>query len=111
MSIPKKSRPEQIDFSKDKLVFIQSDMDKSNFGICTDGKTVCMFDFADVGRLPDSFLGYTMAGPEDSFIGKVARHLRLSSIHNRSSMARASAILWASSDPTLGMSAISIRDF
>ena len=63
-----------------------------------------MFDFRDVGVLPEPFASYTL-GNLDPFINSVAKHLDWIDDRNRYSMARAGAVLKTSSDSTLGKSA------
>ena len=88
-------------FLDDPLIFTQSDMDSSNFALDGD-KRICMFDFQEVGILPESFASYTLGGNSDPFISSVARYLGWIKYHNIESMARASAVLKVSADPTLG---------
>ncbi|KIL62728.1 hypothetical protein M378DRAFT_165392, partial [Amanita muscaria Koide BX008] len=45
--IPVRVKPTKMDFSNDKLVFTQSDMDKSNFSIDNNGN-MCILNFEDV---------------------------------------------------------------
>jgi hypothetical protein len=91
-------------FLNDRLIFTQSDMDSSNFAL-DEHKRVCMFDFRDVGVLPESFASYTLGNSSDPFISSVAEHLEWVDNRNRNSMTRAGAVLKTSSDATLGTSA------
>lgn len=86
----------------DPLIFTQSDMHVSNFGVDECGDTV-LLDFGQIGRLPLSFAKYTIEwGKGDGFIGRVADLLRLPDNPNVKSMARVSSCLWMVSDPGLG---------
>lgn len=93
-----------MDFLNDRLIFTQSDMDSSNFAL-DEHKRVCIFNFRDVGVLPESFASYTLGSSLDPFISRVAEHLEWVDNCNRNSMARAGAVLKTSSDATLGTSA------
>ena len=76
-------------------------MDESNFSIDTEDN-ICIFDFEDVGILPESFASYTLSS--NKFAKKVAEYLDWPTSPNLHSMARAGAILMMSSDSTLGTS-------
>jgi len=95
-------RPADMNFLNDQLIFTQSDMDESNFAL-DEHQRVCMFDFRDVGVLPESFASYTLGGSANPFIKSVAMHLDWVNDRNRGSMARAGAILQTSSNATLGL--------
>jgi len=90
-----------VSFSQERLVFTQSDMDESNFGVDTEGRT-CLFDFAEVGLLPESFASYTMS-IRDPFTVAVAQHLGWPTSSNISTMGKISSFLWIYYDPTLGL--------
>jgi hypothetical protein len=92
-----------MSFSNDKLVFTQSDMDKSNFAIDKSGK-VCIFDFEDVTVLTESFASYTINSGNTPFVEKVAEYLQWPPSPNERSMARAGGILIMIADTTLGTS-------
>lgn len=92
-----------MNFLDDRLIFTQSDMDESNFALDEHGR-VCMFDFRDVGVLPESFASYTLGDSTNPFITSVAKHLDWVNNRNRGSMARAGAILQTLGDATLGSS-------
>ncbi|KAM6503340.1 hypothetical protein JOM56_000283 [Amanita muscaria] len=101
--IPPRARPTKMDFSNDKLVFTQSDMDKSNFFIDNNGN-LCILDFEDVVILPESFASYTMYTSSIPFVKNVARYLGWPPCSNLGSMARVRTILWMLADTTLGTS-------
>ena len=101
LGIHPRSRPAEMDFLNDRLIFTQSDMDRSNFALDKDNR-ICMFDFAEVGVLPESFASYTLGCSSDPFIKSVAGYLGWIDRRNRYSMARARAALWTSSVPTHG---------
>ncbi|KAH7886430.1 hypothetical protein F5I97DRAFT_1928283 [Phlebopus sp. FC_14] len=85
----------------DPLIFTQSDMHVSNFGVDKCGNTV-LLDFGQIGRLPLSFAKYTLESDEDdSFIARVANLLRWPDNSNMDSMARVSSCLWMTSNPKL----------
>ena len=88
-----------VEIGGDRLMFTQSDMDPSNFGIDQHGKTVLM-DFGRVGLLPETFVAYTTAGKR---LAPIASALGLSD-SSMYSMARISAVLWMTASPTLGAS-------
>jgi len=92
-----------MNFLDDRLIFTQSDMDESNFAL-DEHQRVCMFDFRDVGVLPESFASYTLGDSANPFIKSVAMHLDWVNDRNRASMARAGAILQTLGDATLGSS-------
>ncbi|EKM74489.1 hypothetical protein AGABI1DRAFT_116827 [Agaricus bisporus var. burnettii JB137-S8] len=89
-----------IRISHERLVFTQSDMDESNFGVDDQGRT-CLFDFTTVGLLPESFASYTMA-LRMPFTEAVARCLDWSPTPNLQSMSRIARVL-AMSSGTLGL--------
>jgi hypothetical protein len=92
-----------MNFLGDRLIFTQSDMDESNFAL-DEHKRVCMFDFRDVGVLPESFASYTLGDSANPFIKSVAMHLDWVNDRNRGSMARAGSILQTLGDATFGSS-------
>ncbi len=92
-----------IHIRHEALVFTQSDMDMSNFGVDKNGKT-CLFDFGAVGLLPLSFAVYTLSGSKGTFVSKVAEYLDLPPSPNQHSMARIRGLLWMAANPKLGTS-------
>ncbi|KAF8887909.1 hypothetical protein CPB85DRAFT_1566587 [Mucidula mucida] len=74
-----------VSLSGERLMFMQADMDSSNFGVDEHGNTVLM-DFQDVGVLPESFVAYTLS--EDMITA-----LGLSIL----------PCLWMVGDPSLGL--------
>jgi len=78
-------------------------MDESNFFIDTEGN-MCILDFEDVGRLPESFASYTMTSEGKPFVVEVAKYLDWPTSPNIHSMAIISAILKTLGDATLGAS-------
>ena len=86
----------------DPLIFTQSDMHVSNFGVDMSGNTV-LLDFSDIGRLPLSFAKYNLQSRnKDSFIARVANILCWLDNSNISPMGSASSCLWMTADPRLG---------
>lgn len=90
-----------MDFTKDKLVFVQSHVHARNFIIDKHNK-ICILDFEAVGLLPESFASYTMHRGNSDFVKKVAQYLNWPYSPNEHSMARALQTLWTIADPTLG---------
>ena len=84
-------------------MFTQSDMDESNFIIDMEGN-MCILDFEDVGRLPESFASYTMSSGGNPFAVEVAKYLDWPTSPNLHSMARIRAMLQTLADATLGTS-------
>jgi hypothetical protein len=91
-----------VSISGERLIFTQSDMDTSNFGVDEDGNTV-LLDFGQIGLLPESFVMYIMCSGT-SFTASVAKSLGWSGSFNLTSMAVSSGCLWKTSDTTLGAS-------
>jgi hypothetical protein len=96
-----KNKLSPVTIRKDRLMFTQSDMDPSNFGVDEQDQTVVM-DFAEIGLLPETFVAYTMS-THDSSLDPIARSLGFSNGSN-ASMARIRWYLWLVSDPKLGTS-------
>src|SRR5258708_29557362 len=85
--IPRRFRPAaHAIISHERLVFTQSDMHVSNFGVDDKGMT-CLFDFGEVGLLPESFASYTMSLTAP-FTVDVARYLAWPSCSNLNSMSK-----------------------
>jgi hypothetical protein len=95
----KGTRPEDISFSNEKLVFTQSDMDESNFFLDTEEK-MCLIDFNGVALLPESFANFNVSR-KVPFVEKVADCLNWST-HNVKSMSKAREFLLMKGDITLG---------
>jgi len=79
----------------DRLMFTQSDMHPSNFGVDQHGKTVLM-DFAEIGVLPETFVAHTMFS--EKRLAPVAIALSLADSSDVS-MAALSSLLWMVSSP------------
>ena len=94
--------PVPVSISHERLVFTQSDMDASNFGIDEEGRT-CLFDFTEVGLLPESFATYTMS-LHDPFTVAAAQHLNWPPCPNLDTMTQIYRLLVVLADPTLGAS-------
>ncbi|KZT04162.1 uncharacterized protein LAESUDRAFT_761275 [Laetiporus sulphureus 93-53] len=100
--LPSRSAPVAlVSLCNERLVFTQSDMDESNFGVDVEGRT-CLFDFGAVGLLPESFASYTMSSSVQ-FTAAVAQHLGWPSSSNLHTMSKISRLLWILSNPTLGL--------
>ena len=94
-----RNRVSPVKICDDRLMFTQSDMDLSNFGVDENGKTV-LVDFGDIGLLPKTFVAYTMSS--DDALAPIAAALGLSSDSN-ASMAAIAWCLGMMSDPKLGV--------
>ena len=91
-----------VSISHERLVFTQSDMDASNFGVDDKGRT-CLLDFGEVGLLPESFATYTVSSVAP-FTAAVAQHLNWPSCSNLDTMRKIRGCLAMIADPTLGTS-------
>ncbi|KAI6103676.1 hypothetical protein F5141DRAFT_1050428 [Pisolithus sp. B1] len=91
-----------VRISHEQLVFTQSDMDASNFGADDKGNT-CLFDFGEVGLLPESFANHTMSS-NAPFTVQVVKYLGWPSCPNLDSMSKIRGFLGILGDTTLGMS-------
>ena len=89
-----------VTISGDRLMFAQSDMRLSNFGVDQDGKTALM-GFAGIGLLPATFVAHSMCS--NKILAPIATALELSRDSN-TSMAAISALLWMVGAPKLGPS-------
>ena len=89
-----------MSISHERLVFTQSDMDASNFGVDDKGKT-CLLDFGEVGLLPESFAAYTMSS-STPFTTAVAQHLNWSFCSNLDTMGKIHGCLAILAESTLG---------
>ena len=94
-----KNKVPPVKISDDRLMFTQSDMDLSNFGVDEKNKTVLM-DFGDIGLLPETLVAHTMT-TYDGSLAPIVRSLDLSNDSNPS-MARIRWYLWMVSAPKLG---------
>lgn len=86
-----------VQMGGDRLMFTQSDMDPSNFGVDQHGKTVLM-DFGEIGFLPETFVAFTT-----SRNAPIATALNLSYSYG-GTMARISAHLVMTANTKLGAS-------
>ncbi|KAG9016049.1 hypothetical protein FRB90_003712 [Tulasnella sp. 427] len=87
-----------VNIQDDRLMFSQSDMDSSNFGLDEQGKTV-LLDFAEIGWLPATFVAHTLSSPG------FARTLAALGLSNKSnvSMSSISSVLQMMAYPKLGL--------
>jgi predicted unusual protein kinase regulating ubiquinone biosynthesis (AarF/ABC1/UbiB family) len=90
-----------VKISNDRLMFTQSDMNLSNFGVNEQGKTVVM-DFGKIGVLPETFVAHMMSTNDDS-LAPIVSSLGLSNDSN-ASMARIRWYLGMVVNPKLGTS-------
>ena|SRR5258708_30525259 len=103
MQILRQFRPAApTSISHEQLVLTQSDMHMSNFGV-NDKGMMCLFDFGEVGLLPESFTSYTMSLTAP-FTVDVAQHLVWLSCSNLDSMSKICRYLAILADLTLGTS-------
>ncbi|KAH9015922.1 hypothetical protein EDB85DRAFT_1875454 [Lactarius pseudohatsudake] len=98
LSFTAQQRVSPVSVSGERLVFTQSDMDDSNFGVDENGRTVLM-DFSEVGLLPETFIAYTLSS--DRKLHPIAASLGLSGNSNLVSMAAIAQCLGMVSDPRL----------
>jgi len=89
-----------VEMPDDRLMFTQSDMHPSIFGVDQHGKTVLM-DFGEIGLLPETFVAYTMFS--EKRLAPIAVALSLSDSSN-APMAALSSHLWMVATPKLGAS-------
>ncbi|KAH8979489.1 hypothetical protein EDB86DRAFT_2814548 [Lactarius hatsudake] len=94
------SRRSPVTVSGERLVFTQSDMNDSNFGVDENGRTV-LTDFSEVGLLPETFVAHTLSSGK---LRPIAASLGLSSNSNLVSMAAITQCLGMVSNPRLGTS-------
>ncbi|KIO05616.1 hypothetical protein M404DRAFT_999746 [Pisolithus tinctorius Marx 270] len=97
-STQKKLSP--VSICGERLMFTQSDMHDSNFGVDEHGRTVLM-DFNTIGLLPETFVAFTLCS--DDKLRAIAASLGLSGNSNLASMAAICCCLWMASNPTFGM--------
>ena len=100
LSTQAQKRVSPVEILGDRLMFTQSDMHPSNFGVDRHGKTVLM-DFAEIGLLPETFIAHTMFS--EKRLAPIAIALSLSGSSN-ASMAALSSLLWMVASPKLGVS-------
>jgi len=98
LSTGAQKRVSPVEIRGDRLMFTQSDMRHSNFGIDQHGKTVLM-NFGGIGLLPETFVAHTMG---EKRLAPVAIALSLSRSSN-ASMAAISSTLWMVASPKLGL--------
>jgi hypothetical protein len=82
----------------ERIIFMQPDMDPSNFGVDKHENTILM-DFGEIAMRPESFVAYALSSNNN-----LADSLGVSSSAIAASMSVISC-LWAASDPKLGASA------
>ena len=59
LSAQGQKRASPVKIGGDRLMFTQSDMDPSNFGVDQHGKTV-LIHFGEIGLLPETFVAHIM---------------------------------------------------
>ena len=101
LSSLRKQPVESVRFDGEPLIFTQSDMDASNFGVDDSGNMV-LLDFGEIGLLPVSFAIFTMSS--DTTFTAVAKFLGWSASSNIASMTVISHCLWQVSDPRFSAS-------
>jgi len=90
-----------VKVSGECLMFAQSDMDVSNFGINENERTVLM-DFSEVGLLPKMFVAHTLSS--DETLHPIVDALGLSGNSKVESMAAITQCLGTASNLKLGTS-------
>jgi len=100
MWLSKLARPgvKHVDFSNERLMFMQPTTDPRNFCIDEHGNTV-LVDFGHIAVLPESFAVHTMGSNNP-----IAESLGLSRNSNTASMSRIASVLGMIGDPKLGAS-------
>jgi hypothetical protein len=101
LSVTAQQKMSPVSVSGERLMFTQSDMDDSNFGLDENGRTVLM-DFGEIGLLPDTFVAHTLSS--DKKFDPIIASLGLSGNSNRDSMAAIAQCLGTVSNPKLGTS-------
>ncbi|KAI6006866.1 hypothetical protein EDD15DRAFT_2394117 [Pisolithus albus] len=91
-----------VSVNGERLMFAQSDMDDSNFGVDENGRTVLM-DFSEVGLLPESFVAFTL--PPD-----IAASLGLSHSSKLTSMAAIASCLQMVANPRFDMERVFVKN-
>ncbi|KAH9058924.1 hypothetical protein EDB83DRAFT_2610973 [Lactarius deliciosus] len=99
LSVTAQQKVPPVSVSGERLVFTQSDMDDSNFGVDENGRTVLM-DFNEVGLLPETFVAHTLSSGK---LRPIAASLGLSSNSNLVSMAAITQCLGMVSNPRFDM--------
>ncbi|KAJ7054758.1 hypothetical protein C8F01DRAFT_1323392 [Mycena amicta] len=102
--IPSSSRPPQMTFSGEKLVFAQADPHHTNFLLDRTGR-VCLIDFEAINVLPESFASFALHVDPfgDAFVHRVSDYLEWPPSPNHESMERAACILSGMRDDRLGL--------
>ena len=101
LSVKAQQKVSPVSVSGERLIFTQSDMDDSNFGLDENGRTVLM-DFSEIGLLPDTFVAHTLSS--DKKFDPIIASLGLSGNSNRDSMAAIAQCLRMVANPKLGTS-------
>jgi len=101
LSFTAKQMVSPVSVSGERLMFTQSDMDDSNFGLDENGRTV-LIDFSEIGLLPETFVVYTLSSDEK--FDPIVASLGLSGNSNLASMAAIAQCLGVLSNPKLGTS-------
>ena len=101
LSVTVQQKVSPVSVSGERLMFTQSDMDDSNFGVDENGRTVLM-DFSEVGILPETFVAYTLYW--DQKFHPITVSLGLSGNSNLVSMVAIAQCLGMVSNPKLGTS-------
>ena len=83
----------------ERLMFTQSNMDNSNFGVDEQGRTVLM-NFSQIGVLPETFVVFTLKRK----FGPIVDSLGLSGNSNMYSMSAIAHCLLMVADPSFGTS-------
>ena len=84
----------------ERVMFTQSDMDDSNFGVDEHGRTVLM-DFSKIGMLPETLVAYMLSKDDAACLG-LSGNSNLAS--TRASMAMIAQYLAMVANPELGIS-------
>ncbi|KAF8273317.1 hypothetical protein EI94DRAFT_1716399 [Lactarius quietus] len=103
LSVAARQKVPFVSVRGERLMFTQSDIDVSNFGVDENGRTVLM-DFSEVGLLPETFVAHTLSS--DKTFEPVVASLGLSGNSKLRSIAAMRQCLGTVSDPKLGMAPV-----
>lgn len=99
LSLASRQTLPSVEIHNDRLMFSQSDMDASNFGLDEHGNTV-LLDFAEIGLLPETFVAHIMSSNRN--FAPIAAALSLSD-KSITSMSMISSVVWMATNPKLGL--------
>ena len=94
-----------LSMSNDRVLYSQSDMDDSNFGVDREGRTVVL-DFESIGLLPETLILCTLSRDHNlrEVLPSLLATVGLSGETSLEWLAAIRSCLWMTADPTLGES-------